>query len=216
MQRISILMAVLLMAVLLLAHGVRAQEAAEPAPQQDREARLKQAAAHVAVLEVRLADGGDVVPRVQRPLFIFGDSTRSNGDGTLWAWGEKGRPLVLLETYRNTAAGGPRANAITLTSTHRVALTVPSVGRWLPEKSQIEPAPLPDAPPPAERDSSRLRQLKEQARRFTAHEFWDPDNSRFELRLLVQPVHRYTDEKNGLVDGRRSFWRMARIPRSCC
>jgi hypothetical protein len=43
--------------------------------------------------------------------------------------------------------------------------------------------------------------MKEIARRFTAHEFWDPDNSRFELRLLVQPVHRYRDERLGILDG---------------
>jgi hypothetical protein len=55
---------------------------------------------------------------------------------------------------------------------------------------------LPDA-----KEAVRLRQLKELARRFTGHEFWDPDNSKFELRLLVQPVHRYSDPKTGLHDG---------------
>jgi hypothetical protein len=43
--------------------------------------------------------------------------------------------------------------------------------------------------------------MKEISRRFEAHEFWDPDNSRFELRLLVQPVHRYSDESQSLIDG---------------
>jgi len=75
------------------------------------------------------------------------------------------------------------------------------VQEWQPAKSQIVPQVLPDPDAPDERESVRLRQLKEQARRFTAHEFWDPDNSRFELRLLVQPVHRYHDEKAKLWDG---------------
>ena len=57
------------------------------------------------------------------------------------------------------------------------------------------------APAPDPQDAVRLRQIKEQARRFTAHEFWNPDNSRFELRLLTQPVHRYQDEKRQIVDG---------------
>ena len=47
----------------------------------------------------------------------------------------------------------------------------------------------------------RLRQMKEISRRFEAHEFWDPDNSRFELRLLIQPVHRYADESHSVIDG---------------
>ena len=43
--------------------------------------------------------------------------------------------------------------------------------------------------------------MKEISRRLEAHEFWDPNNSRFELRLLVQPVHRYHDESAKVLDG---------------
>jgi hypothetical protein len=190
------------LAMILLAHSLRAQEPAEPTAEKDREARLKQGEAHVDALEVRLAEGGDAVARIERPLLVFGDLTRNNGDGTLWAWGKEGRPLVVLETYRNTTAGGPRASAVTLTSTERVILKTPLfVQEWQPAKTQIAPQVLPDADAPGERESVRLRQLKQQARRFTAHEFWDPDNSRFELRLLVQPVHRYQDEKAKIWDG---------------
>jgi hypothetical protein len=39
------------------------------------------------------------------------------------------------------------------------------------------------------------------AQKFTAHEFWDPDNSRYELRLLKRPLHTYRDEANGVLDG---------------
>jgi hypothetical protein len=46
-----------------------------------------------------------------------------------------------------------------------------------------------------------LRQLKEQSRRFSAYELWDPNNSRFEMRLLVQPVLRYHDETLQILDG---------------
>jgi hypothetical protein len=30
---------------------------------------------------------------------------------------------------------------------------------------------------------------------------WDPENSRFEMRLLVQPVHRYRDDERQIIDG---------------
>lgn len=43
-----------------------------------------------------------------------------------------------------------------------------------------------------------MRQL---ATRFTAHQFWDPDNQRSELRLLPHPAHRYQDPAAGLLDG---------------
>jgi len=191
-----------LLAILLFAQSLRAQEPAETTNEKDREARLKQGEAHVDALEVRLAEGGDAIARIERPLLVFGDLTRNNGDGTLWAWGKEGRPFAVLETYRNTTVGGPRASAVTLTSTARVTLKTPFfVQEWQPAKTQITPTALPDADAPDERESVRLRQLKQQSRRFTAHEFWDPDNSRFELRLLVQPVHRYRDEKAKIWDG---------------
>lgn len=47
----------------------------------------------------------------------------------------------------------------------------------------------------------RLRQMKDLARRFETHEFWDPENSRFELRCLATPVLRYSDNENGVFDG---------------
>ncbi len=43
--------------------------------------------------------------------------------------------------------------------------------------------------------------MKELADRFTAHQFWDPNNQRSELRLLPQPAHRYQDSAAGLLDG---------------
>ncbi|MCI0361340.1 MAG: hypothetical protein L0211_22890 [Planctomycetaceae bacterium] len=188
--------------LLLVATALRAQEPADPPTEKDRETRLKQAEAHVGALDLRLAEGGDEVARIDKPLLVFGDSTRNNGDGTVWAWGREGRPLAVIETYRNTAEGGPRASALTLTSTDKVVLKAPFfVQEWRPAKTQIVPTVLPGADAPSDREAVRLRQLKEQARRFTAHEFWDPDNSRFELRLLVQPVHRYRDEKAKLWDG---------------
>jgi hypothetical protein len=178
-----------------------------PAPDEsERAARLKEAEMHVADLKMVLARTGEgVLPAevqpIDKPLLTYGDTARSNADGTLWAWGRMGRPLVLMETYRNTYAQQNRVNAISLTSTERVTLTV-SVGQvWAPKRTQIEFQPLSSATEPEEREAARLRQLRELSRRFAAHEFWDPDNSRFELRLLAQPVHRYSDAQAGLADG---------------
>lgn len=198
---------IVLLVVALATSELFAQDTADKPGEKDRDERLKLAEAHAGALEVRLASGGDtttgnVVERIAKPLLVYGDSARNNADGTLWAWGQAGRPLAVMETYRNTAEGGPRASALTLTSTDKIVLKAQYFAQqWQPAKTQIAPALLPDAAAPDDREVVRLRQLKEQSRRFTAHEFWDPDNSRFELRLLVQPVHRYRDEKAKLWDG---------------
>jgi hypothetical protein len=193
-----------LIASLILVVGAYAQEPAEQPDENDQKARLRAAEEHVAKIDVRLAGaGGDAVKRIERPLLIYGDSARNNADGTLWAWGDAGRPLAVLETYHHTKSGGMRVNVLTLTGSQLVVAKTPTTSAtlWQPQQAQVEPAPFPDAPPPSERQTVRLRQLKEMARRLTAHEFWDPDNSRFELRLLVQPVHRYADPEAKLHDG---------------
>jgi hypothetical protein len=162
------------------AKGPDAKEAAKPAEAKD--------------------EAKDVVALLDRPLLAFGDSARSNENGTLWAFGKTGRPAAFLELYQPQDRGN-WVHAVTLTGQQRAVMTTPVRTRWAPEKTQIEPALLPNAAAPHAREGTRTRQLKELARRFTAHEFWDPDNSRFQLRLLVQPVHRYSDAKAGLHDG---------------
>jgi hypothetical protein len=92
-------------------------------------------------------------------------------------------------------------HAVTLTAPRHVVLTIPEVGRWQPPTRKMEFQAIADAPPPDEKLAGRLQQIKEFARRFSAHEFWDPDNSRFELRVLPQPVLRYSDPAAAIQDG---------------
>jgi hypothetical protein len=179
-----------------------AQEKAPDAKDNSPHDPLAQAAAHMDRCEVRLADDSDrIIPRSEKPLLIYGDSARRNSNGTLWSFGAEGRPLAMLELYQGNQEKPPWVHAVTLTGSERVQLKTPASGMWRPMTTQIEPAVVPEAPAPLEREPQRLRQMKEIARRFTAHEFWDPDNSRFELRLLVQPVLRYRDENRGILDG---------------
>jgi len=198
------LLAATLVAAALSISEVLAQNPADEPDEREQTARLRMAEVHVGKIEMRLVAGGrEVVPRIERPLLLYGDSARDNADGTLWAWGTKGRPLALLETYESTKGGGGRANAITLTGTQLIIAKAPTTSAtvWQPQQTQIEPIAFPDAPAPSDRETIRLRQMKDLARRMSAHEFWDPDNSRFELRLLVQPVHRYADPESKIHDG---------------
>jgi hypothetical protein len=92
-------------------------------------------------------------------------------------------------------------HAVTLTGQRRVTMTTPAKAPWTPEKTQVEPNPFPGVAAPEAKEPLRMRQMKDLARRFAAHEFWDPDNSRFEMRLLVQPVLRYRDPASRIHDG---------------
>jgi hypothetical protein len=57
--------------------------------------------------------------------------------------------------------------------------------------------------------------MKDLARRFEAFEFYDHrsgESERYQLRLLPQPVLRYTDPAAGLVDGALFFFVYGRNP----
>jgi hypothetical protein len=161
---------------------------------------IKLALSYLSRVEMRsTAESADAIPLIDKPLERFADTARSSKSGTLWAWGKTGRPAAFLELWHNTEET-IAWYSITLTG-NRVSATFPTIAAWKPDKVQVEPVAIPGAPVPDANQAVRLRQIKDLSRRFTAHEFWDPDNSRFELRLMVQPVHRYQDAKGGLVDG---------------
>jgi hypothetical protein len=154
--------------------------------------------AYVDLVEVRVVGAEEPLKPIPRPLFSYSDSVRQIAEGGIWAWGE-GRPIAMIKSWRN--ADGRRTRAFSMTSTELVTAHGPQARVWRPGVSEALLRPLPGAPTPERNESARLRQLKEQSRRFSAYERWDPENARFEMRLLVQPVHRYHDPDRQIEDG---------------
>jgi len=176
--------------ILVLSRGLMGDEIEEF--KRERDVNIQRASDHMRKCEmVSAADLTQRIELIESPLLFFGDPSRRHTNGTLWAFGKSGRPVAFLELFQGLEANSQWCHAVTLTGTDQVRLNTPVDTFWEPKKTQIEPQLIPDAPVPAGKESLRLRQLKQLSRRFMAHEFWDPDNSRFELRLLVQPIHRY-------------------------
>lgn len=153
---------------------------------------------YIKPVQVVATEPDQLVVPVDHPLYSYADSARIIAEGAIWAWGASGRPLAVAKCWKNR--NGTQTVAFSLTSDELLVASGLQNKTWRPQKIQVEPVELPGAPAPDDKESIRLRQLKEQSRRFTAHEFWEPENSRFELRLLVQPVHRYRDEKRKILD----------------
>lgn len=130
------------------------------------------------------------------PILRFSDPARTFSDGTIWAWGEKGRPaaLITIERYENFWS----YELVSLAVGH-VQATRPDGERWRPTQPGIELKPMPDAPAPATSESARLRQMRDMARRFALSEIFREQT--YELRLLTNPMHRYSDADDGLLDG---------------
>lgn len=187
--------------ILTLLTMVRSEEdspkKSEPSP------AMKEARAHMSEFNAVSSANGREAPieMLPHPLLTFGDAARIAEAGTLWAWGKSGRPAAFMELYHGVGIGQPWVHALTLTSPELIQLKAPALQNWTPKKSHFALKDVPDSPQVNSQPSARLRQMKEISRRFESHQFWDPDNSRFELRLLVQPVHRYQDEAAKLTDG---------------
>jgi len=116
-------------------------------------------------------------------------------------WGTKGRPVAVLELYQNLDNRTIWAFAVCNTSGAKLRASRSDAAWWLANDSASELKDIPGAPAPSADAAVRQRQLKLLAGKFTGHEFWDPGNTRYELRLLKRPLRTYRDEANGVLDG---------------
>jgi hypothetical protein len=175
-----------------------AQDKPEAKKAEPEELRLSRA--QVGIFRVKNAETGEDIERLEHPLLRYTDPAREDSNGTLWAWGRKGRPVAVLELLKHSDWNF-WVQAFHATDDTRLKMTAPGRPVWTPKSSDLKFQPFLGAPAPAETAVVRLRQMKEFAQKFSAHEFWEPQNSRFELRLLAQPVHRYDDAEKGIIDG---------------
>ncbi len=152
-------------------------------------------------VEIFVADKWSKAKRIEKPLLFYGDPTRNNDRGSVWGWGEKGRPVVLVELYQNITDRTKWVYAICNTSEGKVRASRGGSPWWRENESASELKDVPAAPVPSADLQQRQRQLKQLAQKFTGHQFWDPNNSRYELRRLERPLSTYRDEENGILEG---------------
>ncbi len=190
----------------LLLSGVLVAAAGAPGETKDddEETEAQQAARKIVEaveLTATVGEKRQPLELLKQPVLRYGDIARANDRGSVWIWQRAGRPEAVMELYRGADA---RSWVHVIHSLSADALEGDFGGpapHWVPARGGVQWTPLAGAPVPAERPAARTRQIKDLAQKFTAHEFWDPDNSRFELRLLIQPVHKYSDPDAGLLDG---------------
>jgi hypothetical protein len=139
------------------------------------------------------------------PIFKYSDPARGYVAAAVWRLGETGRPKALLTTELDRKDHGDPCISyeyISLTPTP-FSLTSDDM-RWSPSGTLYEFKALSGAPEPAESAQRRLRQLRDIARRFAAHE--EVKREKCELRLLPAPVYRYTPSRAARADGAIFFF----------
>jgi hypothetical protein len=177
--------------------GTRAQ-----APEEPSEIR-KAAEQLVDGLELESLRGETWVraKRIDRPLLLYSDDTRGDDRGFLFGWGDKGRPLATLEIFQKVNNRATWTFCICNTSGGRVRAGRSRGPWWQENDSDIAFKDIPTAPAVAVDSAVRQRQMKLLAQNFTAHEIYNPNNTRYDLRRLDRPLHSYRDEDTGILEG---------------
>jgi hypothetical protein len=194
-----------LLAVALLAAPDEKDDKTEDQPERQVQlAAMRKIASGLAV-SIR-EDTPREMDMIREPLFRFNDPARDFSDGSIWGYGIKGRPAVLLSLSLHPLNGGLgwlyEINSLT---GQAVEAKIPGMPNWSTRKAGLEFRELPAAPKPAEKEAGRNRQFRELSARFAGFESFRKDPAgpleRYELRLVPRPIYRYADAENGLVDG---------------
>jgi hypothetical protein len=194
------LMGCVLLALATLSSDGQAQE-----PQGDDRLPAKAAALlQSAISEMQvLRDGKDDQRLRPRPTPICRGSnpTRVHPAAGVWRLGDTGRPplLVSLEYWPRADTDEPRIMFEFLSFTdEKLELKADSQTTWRGDGSAAF-RPLTGAASPAASKSQRLIQMRSLARRFNAEE--RHMDEQVVLRLVPQPIERYSDEERGIQDG---------------
>ena len=192
-------------AVLLLSNVLAQDEddrANQAGEKEQRSAYLQAMQAMAAECKVvRSTDHGEVLCTMTKESVLnWADSARHPDllvPGTCWIWHDEGRPQAIGEIYGRADAVGFWNMFNCSLSSDKLRFTSESRD-WLATASYYEPKAIPNSTV-AKSKAERTFQLKQLARRFDAHQFWDGE--RYELRLLSQPLYRYDDQRAGIIDG---------------
>jgi hypothetical protein len=164
---------------------------------------MQRLAKEVKVCEIWEGKPGPPLALHPEPLLRYTNVTLQVVDGTLWAWGERGRPAAVMKLGLRAPTGGQRrwTFRVNVLSPKRIDVEFPDGLTWSSREHGLELQSLPGAPAPADSAAQRLIQAKDITRRLsTSLEATNP-RGRVQLRLLPRPIDRYNDPTAGLLDG---------------
>jgi hypothetical protein len=179
--------------------------AADPAEEAVRHQRFKFLEARTAEFELQ-TDKSDsqLLERGKSPILRWSNPVREFvNDGLTYLWLDGQRPLAVGSCWcRSTEAdlrtGELKYEFSTLTD-ERMSLRRGQTVVWTPKPEGVVHQPLAEAQAPQDTPVRRLTQMRQLARRFQAASY--KMNSPHELRLMPQPLYRYEDKANDVLDG---------------
>lgn len=162
--------------------------------------RLELMRNRVTSAEVKSAEAGFPKHFHDQPLFRYSDPARGYVAAAVWKLGATGRPKAVLVSELIPKTQGRSHISYEFISLTKTPFSMTSADiNWSPGETLYRFQPIPNAPPPDETPTRRLRQMRDLARQFTGSEV-DKD-LKCELRLLPQPIDRYQPATDPKADG---------------
>jgi hypothetical protein len=170
---------------------------ADDAARQERLAYMQEQAAQFKLFR----EGADEpLPLKEQSVLRYSNPERDSGtwDGATFLWLEGGRPIAALSFGIRRPKDAVFRELTSFVQTPLVCRKG-DAPVWSPQSGGLASRPFAEAPDPAESAPGRLTQMRSLARRFSGYCTYKEDTT--QLRVLPQPLYRYADEKQGLVDG---------------
>lgn len=199
-MRWSFLIGLAALVLLLIPVVGRSDEPEDKAASELAARRSELMAQRIAAVLVRSDAEGFPKLFASKPIFRYTDPARTYVAAAVWKLGDEGRPRALVTTeLHRQFFGSPRIVYEYLALTPQGFSAVGGDVNWTPQGSALEFKPVPEAAAPDATPPRRLLQLRAIAKRFEGHEMLGKE--RCELRLLPQPVDRYTPSAVEGADG---------------
>jgi hypothetical protein len=134
-------------------------------------------------------------------------------DGVLAVYAHNGgRPAAVGQFFRQ---GRTRwVNEFTVIPDSDVAILRSGRPFWKPSEYVCKFTALPHSPRPAAKPALRLAQMRAIAADFSVIDYFGPNATKHDLRLLRQPLYRYS-EKGDILDGALFVFAVATDPECC-
>lgn len=181
---------------------------ADPAARADQERDRQQSVAAMAPAKARLLTVSVVTDKPAtaklhpEPLLRWSNATAGSIYGEVFLWSMDDRPVAIASIYRWFHPF--KDSTLEIVSLSESPVELQEAGDiWKSPARGVTLRPVPDAPTPATTRGMRLSQMRGLARGFSA-ELADDRGGELvnrDLRLLNQPIHRYSSERIHIIDG---------------
>jgi hypothetical protein len=136
------------------------------------------------------------------PVLRWSNPAVGSIHGGIFIWTHQGRPAAVASVFKWFDPLDHMAFEVHSLSTEKLLGILGTKEAWKPSRAGLEYTPVPGAMAPAGTPAVRLSQMRTMSGAFTADKTDRDDNvSVQQLRLLTQPVFRYTSKEARVTDG---------------